>query len=77
MRNSIESVDKGAEIGFLSGNEEKFRIYNMALYDTLEFIAKKRTKKRDVMEPQVAIEKDKRTHDQIQHRKTLARRGAR
>ena len=57
VRNSIESVDKGAEIGFLSGNEEKFRIYNMALYDTLEFIAKKRTKKRDVMEPQVAIEK--------------------
>ena len=57
VRNSIESVDKGADIGFLSGNDEKFRIYNMALYDTLEFIAKKKMKKRDVMEPQVAIEK--------------------
>jgi PhoH-like ATPase len=42
VRNSIESVDKGAEVGFLSGNDEKFRIYNMALYDTLEFIARSR-----------------------------------
>ena len=40
VRNSIESIDKGADIGYLSGNDEKFRIYNMALYDTLEFIAK-------------------------------------
>lgn len=45
VRNSIESLDKGAEVGFLSGNDEKFRIYNMALYDTLEFIAKKCLKK--------------------------------
>ncbi|MDX4040149.1 phosphate starvation-inducible protein PhoH [Aliarcobacter skirrowii] len=45
VRNSIESLDKGAEVGFLSGNDEKFRIYNMALYDTLEFIAKKYLKK--------------------------------
>ena len=47
VRNSIESTDKGAEVGFLSGNEEKFRIYNMALYDTLEFFAKKNFKKKD------------------------------
>lgn len=46
VRNSIESLDKGADIGYLSGNDEKFRIYNMALYDTLEFIAKKRLKKK-------------------------------
>ena len=45
VRNSIESIDKGADVGYLSGNEEKFRIYNMALYDTLEFIAKKQLKK--------------------------------
>ncbi|ASC94383.1 PhoH family protein [Sulfurospirillum diekertiae] len=58
VRNSIESVDKGADVGYLSGNDEKFRIYNMALYDTLEFIAKKKMKKRDnSQEPQVAIEK--------------------
>jgi PhoH-like ATPase len=46
VRNSIESIDKGAEIGFLSGNDEKFRIYNMALYDTLEFIARPKHKKK-------------------------------
>ncbi|MDR0666682.1 MAG: PhoH family protein [Campylobacteraceae bacterium] len=45
VRNSIESLDKGADVGFLSGNDEKFRIYNMALYDTLEFIAKRVLKK--------------------------------
>ena len=45
VRNSIESLDKGADVGYLAGNEEKFRIYNMALYDTLEFIAKKKLKK--------------------------------
>jgi len=45
VRNSIESIDRGAEVGFLSGNDEKFRIYNMALSDTMEFIAKKRLKK--------------------------------
>lgn len=45
VRNSIESIDKGADVGYLSGNDEKFRIYNMALYDTLEFIARRRLKK--------------------------------
>jgi PhoH-like ATPase len=44
VRNSIESLDKGADVGYLAGNDEKFRIYNMALYDTLEFIAKKKLK---------------------------------
>lgn len=47
VRNSIESLDKGADVGYLSGNDEKFRIYNMALYDTLEFIAKKKLKKNE------------------------------
>lgn len=46
VRNSIESTDKGAEVGFLSGNDEKFRIYNMALYDNLEFIARKQLAKK-------------------------------
>jgi PhoH-like ATPase len=41
IRNSIESVEKNEEIGFLSGNEEKLRIYNEPLYDTLRFIASK------------------------------------
>jgi PhoH-like ATPase len=55
VRNSIESLDKGAQVGFLAGNEEKFRIYNMALYDTLEFIAKKRIKKHENRDKEESI----------------------
>lgn len=40
IRNSIESVDKGEDIGYLSGNDEKMKIYNYPLYDTLDFIAR-------------------------------------
>ncbi len=55
VRNSIESLDKGAEVGFLAGNDEKFRIYNMALYDTLEYIAKKRLKRREHRDKEESI----------------------
>ncbi|MFV0481302.1 MAG: PhoH family protein [Campylobacteraceae bacterium] len=54
-RNSIESIDKGADVGYLSGNDEKFRIYNMAIYDTLEFIAKKILKKSESKESPESI----------------------
>lgn len=40
IRNSIESTAKGEEVGFLPGLEEKFKIYNHPLYDTLRFIAR-------------------------------------
>ncbi len=56
VRNSIESLDKGADVGFLAGNEEKFRIYNMALSDTLEFIAKKHLKKSENKENKESID---------------------
>lgn len=56
VRNSIESLDQGADVGFLSGNDEKFRIYNMALQDTLEFIAKKHLKKSENKENKESIE---------------------
>ena len=56
VRNSIESLDKGADIGYLAGNDEKFRIYNMALSDTLEFVAKKQLKKSENRENQESIE---------------------
>lgn len=46
VRNSVESLQKGEDVGYLSGNDEKFRIYNMALYDNLEFIATKLLDKR-------------------------------
>ena len=56
VRNSIESLDKGADIGYLAGNDEKFRIYNMALQDTLEFIAKKHLRKNENKENKESIE---------------------
>lgn len=56
VRNSIESLDRGADVGYLAGNEEKFRIYNMALNDTLEFIAKKHLKKSENRENKESIE---------------------
>lgn len=56
VRNSIESLDKGADVGYLAGNDEKFRIYNMALNDTLEHIAKKLLKKHDSQDNVHAVE---------------------
>jgi len=56
VRNSIESLDKGADIGYLAGNDEKFKVYNMALQDTLEFIAKKQLKKGENKENKESIE---------------------
>jgi len=56
VRNSIESLDKGADVGYLAGNDEKFRIYNMALYDTLEFIGKKKLKKNESKENPESIQ---------------------
>lgn len=55
VRNSVESLDKGADVGYLSGNDEKFRIYNMALFDTLEFIAKKQLKKSEKINDKESI----------------------
>jgi len=56
IRNSVEAVDKAEEVGFLPGLEEKFRIYNYPLFDTLEFIAQKEMKKRDNPHSQDSID---------------------
>lgn len=45
IRNSIESTDKGEEIGFVSGNDFKFEIYNYPLFDSLKYIARSEIKK--------------------------------
>ncbi len=45
IRNSIESLDKGEDVGYLSGNEEKFKIYNHPLMDSLEYIVRSEMKK--------------------------------
>jgi len=44
IRNSIESLDKGEDVGYLPGLEEKFAIYNHPLHDSLEFIVKQEYK---------------------------------
>ena len=39
VRNSIESLDKGEDVGYLPGLEEKFAIYNHPLNDVIDMIA--------------------------------------
>lgn len=56
IRNSVESVDKAEEIGFLPGGEtEKLKGFNYPLYDTLEFIAKREMKKKDNKDDQESV----------------------
>ena len=47
IRNSIESLDKGEDIGYLPGFEEKFAIYNHPLHDSLRFMALKEHKRKN------------------------------
>ena len=51
IRNSVESLDKGEDIGYLPGFEEKFKIYNHPLMDSLEYIIRTEHKKRSKKNP--------------------------
>lgn len=44
IRNSVESLAKGEDVGYLSTNEAKFEIYNFPLFDTVAYIAGKMLK---------------------------------
>jgi len=46
IRNSVESLDKGEDVGYLPGLEEKFRIYNHPLMDSLDYIIRSEYKKK-------------------------------
>ncbi len=46
IRNSIESLDKGEDVGYLPGFEEKFKIYNHPLMDSLDYIIRTEYKKK-------------------------------
>ncbi len=46
IRNSIESLDKGEDVGYLPGLEEKFAIYNHPLMDSLDYIIRSDYKKK-------------------------------
>lgn len=59
IRNSVDDVgEKDEEIGFLSGNEEKLRIYLHPFYDTLETIARKSKGKGSTKESSATIQED-------------------
>jgi len=47
IRNSIESLDKGEDVGYLPGFEEKFRIYNHPLMDSLDYIVRLELKRKN------------------------------
>ncbi|MEA3353744.1 MAG: PhoH family protein [Campylobacterota bacterium] len=58
IRNSIESLDKGEDIGYLPGHEEKFAIYNHPLMDSLNYMARSEYKKRKQAKSKVVEELD-------------------
>lgn len=47
IRNSIESLDKGEDVGYLPGLEEKFAIYNHPLMDSLKYMARSEHKQKN------------------------------
>ena len=56
IRNSIESLDKGEDVGYLQGLEEKFKIYNHPLMDSLDYIIRSEYKrKRNKKNPDAQI----------------------
>ena len=58
IRNSIESLDKGEDIGYLPGYEEKFAIYNHPLMDSLNYMVRSEYKKRKQNKNQAVVELD-------------------
>jgi len=40
IRNSIDDTDKGEDIGYLSGNEEKMNVYLGPLHDTMDYVVR-------------------------------------
>jgi PhoH-like ATPase len=56
IRNSIESLDKGEDVGYLPGLEEKFKIYNHPLMDSLDYIIRTEHKrKRNKKTPDITV----------------------
>ncbi|MGB5867738.1 MAG: PhoH family protein [Arcobacteraceae bacterium] len=47
IRNSIESLDKGEDVGYLPGLEEKFAIYNHPLMDSFNYMARSEHKQKN------------------------------
>jgi PhoH-like ATPase len=58
IRNSIESLDKGEDVGYLPGYEEKFAIYNHPLVDSLNYMVRSEHKKKSNNKQKVFEELD-------------------
>ncbi len=58
IRNSIESLDKGEDVGYLPGYEEKFAIYNHPLVDSLNYMVRSEHKKKSNNKQKVVEELD-------------------
>lgn len=56
IRNSIESLDKGEDVGYLPGLEEKFAIYNHPLMDSLNYMVRSEYKKRKANKTKQQVE---------------------
>lgn len=67
IRNSIESLDKGEDVGYLPGLEEKFRIYNHPLMDSLEYIVR-HNHKRKKSQNSHGINRDELTSQEVEKR---------
>jgi len=65
IRNSIESVDKGEDVGYLPGLEEKFAIYNHPLMDSLKYMARSEHKKRNANKKQYIQPTDEEINEKV------------
>ena len=65
IRNSIESLDKGEDIGYLPGYEEKFAIYNHPLQDSLRFMALKEHKRKNQNKKQYIAPSDEEIEQKV------------
>ena len=65
IRNSIESLDKGEDVGYLPGLEEKFAIYNHPLMDSLKYMARSEHKKNNSNKKQYIAPTDEEIEEKV------------
>jgi len=65
IRNSIESLDKGEDVGYLPGLEEKFAIYNHPLMDSLKYMARSEHKKKNSNKKQYVQPSDDEINEKV------------
>jgi len=66
IRNSIESLDKGEDIGYLPGLEEKFAIYNHPLMDSLKYMARSEHKQKNINKKQYVPPSDDEINEKVE-----------